>query len=383
MGKTKKSAANAAADQKTDATPVASDETDVTDILRPWDKPVDGEALLAEIVKQIRAHMSITRTAAQAVALWIVYTHVCNEFRISPILGVVSPTRRCGKTTLLTIIGFLAQRALATTNITPAALFRAMNAGTPTLLVDEIDSFGGQQNGLRGILNSGHARESAYVMRTVGKHAVQFMTWGPKVLAQIGSLPSTLEDRAIVVHLRRKAPHEEVRKLHAQSKAEFAPLAQKIMRWAQDNAQHLGAIEPEMPPKLHDRAEDNWRPLLAIAERIGGSWPQHARKAARLLSDASAEQNAAHGEMLLQDLRGILGKRTVKAIESAEMITALRELEDRPWPVIFNGRLITKAKLAALLRPFGIKPKLQRDGGRVFRGYVVADFTDAFERYAA
>jgi putative DNA primase/helicase len=37
---------------------------------------------------------------------------------------------------------------------------------------------------------------------------------------------------------------------------------------------------------LHDRAADNWRPLLAIADAAGGAWPERARKAALTLAAA-------------------------------------------------------------------------------------------------
>ena len=384
MKKSKKSAVNAAADPKTGITSVVPVSAEVVaNSPGPWEKPVDGQALLADIVRHLRAYMSISRPAAIAVALWILYSYTYNEFRISPILGVVSPTRRCGKTTLLTIVGFLSRRALATARITAAAIYRAMSDYEPTLIVDEIDSFLGKRNDLRGILNSGHARETAYVVLTVGKHAVQYTTWGPKVLALIGSLPSTLEDRSVVVQLRRKAPHEKVKTLGVDSQVEFEPLARKIARWAEDNARHLAAMNPSVPDKLHDRAADNWFPLLAIAERIGGQWPSRAREAALQLSDPGAAQNSAHGEMLLQDIQGILREKDAKVIESAKLVAALGEMEDRPWPTLFSGRTITKARLAALLRPFGIAPKLLRVGEMVFRGYVAADFKDAFERYAA
>ena len=37
-----------------------------------------------------------------------------------------------------------------------------------------------------------------------------FSTWGARMLALIGRLPATLEDRAIVLPMRRRAPGEAV-----------------------------------------------------------------------------------------------------------------------------------------------------------------------------
>jgi len=36
-----------------------------------------------------------------------------------------------------------------------------------------------------------------------------------------------------------------------------------------------------MPAGIFNRAADNWRPLLAIADLAGGEWPERARQAAQ------------------------------------------------------------------------------------------------------
>ena len=41
-----------------------------------------------------------------------------------------------------------------------------------------------------------------------------------------------------------------------------------------DHASELREADPVVPPELHDRAADNWRPLLAIADLVGGEWPE-------------------------------------------------------------------------------------------------------------
>ena len=44
--------------------------------------------------------------------------------------------------------------------------------------------------------------------------------------------------------------------------------------------QRLAEADPDVPDELHDRAADNWRPLLDIANAVGGDWPERARAAA-------------------------------------------------------------------------------------------------------
>ena len=61
-------------------------------------------------------------------------------------------------------------------------------------------------------------------------------------------------------------------------------LRSQAARWAADNFSKLTDPEPSIPDALNDRAADNWRPLLAIADLAGGAWPGKAREAACLLS---------------------------------------------------------------------------------------------------
>ena len=75
-------------------------------------------------------------------------------------------------------------RPLAASSITPASLFRVVELVRPTLLIDEADTFATDNDELRGIINSGHSRDSAHVIRTVGDdhEPRSFSTWCPKLL---------------------------------------------------------------------------------------------------------------------------------------------------------------------------------------------------------
>ena len=77
-------------------------------------------------------------------------------------------------------------------------------------------------------------------------------------------------------------------------------LFQHSPRLAQDLGDDLAFAEPSIPSALGDRAADNWRPLLAIADAVGGHWPETARQAAIVL--AGTLRKADHGEK--RDPRG-------------------------------------------------------------------------------
>src|SRR5262245_35877077 len=72
-----------------------------------------------------------------AVSLWILHTHLVQQFIISPRLALTSPVRGCGKTTLIAVLELLVARARRTDHISPAAVFRLVDQEHPTLLIDE------------------------------------------------------------------------------------------------------------------------------------------------------------------------------------------------------------------------------------------------------
>jgi hypothetical protein len=132
---------------------------------------------------------------------------------------------------------------------------------------------------------------------------------------------------------------------------------------------------------LDDRARDNWRALVAIADCAGGPWPERARQAARLLSGGVEEGAGAPAVQLLADLHELFAERGAERLASADLVEALVAREDRPWPEWKGGRPLTVRQLARLLGRFGIAPKAIRLGDRTPRGYEREQFTDAFARY--
>jgi hypothetical protein len=123
---------------------------------RPWPDPIDGAALLTDLEAAIVAHAVLPGGAAVAMALWIVHTHCLAAAAITPRLAIVSPTKRCGKTTVLKLLGALASKPLAAASLTPAVLCRVVEAFSPTILVNEAATFLADQDELRGVLNAGH-----------------------------------------------------------------------------------------------------------------------------------------------------------------------------------------------------------------------------------
>lgn len=357
----------------------------------PADEDVDGAALLDEIVAFLTTYIVMPHESAEAIALWIAHTYAMDSWGVTPLLALSSPTKRCGKTTLLRGIRGLVRRPLAASGISAAAIYRLVEEHEPTLLIDEMDSMKENED-LRGVLNSGHTRDLAFIIRCAGEGANieprRFSTWCPKVLAHIGRLPGTLEDRAVQIPMRRKLPGERRERLRRRDlDAQLRPIRRRLARWAQDAQPELKGLDPVMPPALDDRATDNWEPLIAIADVAGGHWPGVARAAAIALSldrdDDEADENP--GLLLLADLHHLLETGALDAedgISADAACEALRRLDERPWASWGKGRDgLQSVHLGRLLRPFKLKSKQVRSGGKVGRRYPTDALREAMARY--
>lgn len=359
--------------------------------ITPHPQPVSGAELLNELTASVRRFVCLPEHAAPAIALWVVYSYiVIPHGHIAPNLAITSPEKRCGKSTLLTWLYRVVAKPLFAANITTAAIYRTISAWQPTLLIDEADSFLGESGDeLRGILNSGHTRETAYVVRSVGdEHEPRhFSTWGAKAVALIGKLEgkySTLADRSIEIQLRRRMATDKIEKLRHADMKHFQMLAERCLRFAIDHSETIGKAKPELP-ELHDRAADNWEPLLAIADMAGSHYPRLARTVALALSggevDTGTESSGSLGVQLLTDLHRFFSERTADSYPTTQLLTHLTGIDDAPWATFAKGKAMTPRHLSRWLQPYGILPRPIRLGETVAKGYRVADFKDAFARY--
>lgn len=370
----------------------------------PWPEAVNGAELLEEIARNIERFVVLGKWVIEAVSLFVLHSYAFHLRDAVAYLGIESPEHRCGKSTLLDVLGLLVRGPERAANISPSALFRVIAETQPTLLIDEADTFL-KNDELKGILNSGYQRRGAYVVRVSSEvsncgtaagnggngkvngegdgegpggssRLVRFSCWCPKAIARIGRLPQTLADRCIVFVMQRKLPGETCDRL---KELDAKKLRQMCARFVQDHAEEISQAQPAVPAGLNDRAADIWEPLLALADLAGGDWPERARKAAVGLSGRAQEGDPMG--TLLMDLLEFFMRSGQERVFTRTMADWLNLSEDRPWMTLRKGGKVTAQWLGQQLHAFGLRPKTMRIGDQRGKGYEYSQMQEVFRRY--
>src|SRR5262249_25938274 len=202
-----------------------------------------------------------------ALSLWTLNTWTFESFDIAPYLSITSPTRRCGKTVLMTMLYWLCRRGEESDSMSKAAGYRSGETRRPNLVLREGGWGMHPKDERQGILCGGFER-NGFVEVCEGEGLAiatrLFSTFCPKAFGLIGQLTATLTDRSIVIPMRRKMPSEKAERLRRRDSEAHAQLRRQCLRWANDNAAVLAQVTPPALPALNDRANDLWEPLLAI-----------------------------------------------------------------------------------------------------------------------
>jgi putative DNA primase/helicase len=355
--------------------------------INPWTEKVQGTALVDATIEAIKKHVILSDEQALAVALWIIHAHALDSAEHSPRLHIASPVKRCGKTRLLTTVATMVPRPLMTENITQAALFRIIEKAQPTVLMDEADLLLKDNDDLKSMLNAGYGRNGTAIRTAGDDHDVKlFNVWAPVVIAGIGWIPDTIEDRSITISLRRRKKDEDITRLRSNRTGHLKQIGRQVARWVDDNKIALGNADPELPEDLGDREHDNWRPLIAVADLISEALGKRARAAALHISRDETKDDEGANVLCLGDVAKIFVDKKADHLSSEEIIRELCRMDERPWSSWRKGNPMTTHSLSRLLKPFGIKPEQIRVGtaaGDKIRGYHAAPVKEAKERYVA
>ena len=215
--------------------------------------------------------------------LWTVGTYFFILFNAYPYV-YLGGTKRCGKTKALTLAFCLAFNAIFSANISTSSVFRLIQSGRCTLLIDEVEQLANpeRRQDFRSLLLSGY-KKGELVYRTEKnrreKHFPEgFEVYSPKMLANIRGLEDVLEDRCISFTLKRSRNLEivnreidfnspvwqEIRdKLHALFLTYWREVADLYEAFSVGSA----CCEPDCDTSfLSARELELWKPIIVLAQ---------------------------------------------------------------------------------------------------------------------
>jgi hypothetical protein len=341
--------------------------------------------ILDDIENQLKRRV-VLKSEAHYVAetLWIAHTYFISELDFSPRLAIWSPEKRCGKTLNLEIVELLSKKARRTSSMSPSVLYRMISLDETTVfLIDESDRIFSKKadkeraEAMTSIINTGFKRgSSVWRCKPNTLEPEEFSTFAPVALAGIGtsSIPDTVQDRALVIEMRRKFPNETIEEFQSdEEEAIFSPLREALDSWSQEIRDQIRPCRPELPNELHSRAKDCWKPLFKIATYAGSDWLEKARKASLELSlNEADDDDKSYSLRLLSDCREVFD---CIELGSQALVERLCEIEEAPYG--HGDHRLNTASLARNLKTYGIRPTRTNK----LRLYRREDFQEAWDRY--
>jgi putative DNA primase/helicase len=356
----------------TDSTESNPPESDRPALLDP--RNINGLGLAKALLADLKAHCYLAPHAATAIVLWTLHTYAIGHRDFSPILALTSDTPETGKSTVLDWLATVVSNPLATSNPSARILIPIVNECEPTLLLDDISRIGSR---LSDLLVTGHKKSKASILAPGKKNQPlsRLSTWAPKAIARIGHIPEVIASRSIEIQMDCKPAALKLKRPDPRQRNEA--LALDAAQWVMVHSKAIAAATPELPPSIGNRLRDNWEPLLAIADLLGGQWPVQAREA--LLKLRNDQDTASSTDiLLLNGIRSYFKRSKVTTAFTDEILTWFNAEFNLNTP---KNRLTAKT-LAAALSHFKIRSNhtVRRDS-HTAKGYYLTWFTGAFERY--
>lgn len=262
---------------------------------------------IEELYSRVRAfyvaHLDLQEdTLFDVMAAWTLATYRQEEISFAPYLFFLGPVAS-GKTRALECLHQLCFKAIMATSTSSAALYRAIQAWHPTLLLDEAQIYSNEDRAeILAILNNGY-RRGQYVLRVerLGKNGQfelsTFDVFGCKAVAGTEELFRSLQSRTIVFQMSKATRKvqffldtEEAKTLRAQ----LAYYRDKNRGDALFSFSELGRLQ-DLEKLGNSRLGELFYPLIWIAptDEISDKLLTYARKVAGNLADE--EQASTEG----------------------------------------------------------------------------------------
>jgi Protein of unknown function (DUF3631) len=368
----------------------------------PFDDSRYNPATLVEDIA--RRYLAMRPHVRVIYILFIIASHIYDQFRVAPRALLTSEGPDSGKTTALEVARSLMFRPNEEVFGTAAALRDHLSLGSCSVALDEADLYDpATRQALLLLWNLGHTRTQRAVMAG-GQRKVTSL-FAPIIAAGLGRILGQAQlSRTFVLGM---SPYttDDAPSSNWWAPADDGPESAEARKAELDTVyaylRHCAGVwkidrQPPMPAGIARRSADNFRSLLAVADACGGEWPQRAREAAVALASAmSTEQPKVlilrHGLMLFDRFEADwleVGRfnRELRDLGAAELdwnaYCGASGLEQSPHPITVSeeGRLLSSAGVKSHAMWSPDVPRARRKPGDCRRVYVRGDFEEALRK---
>jgi hypothetical protein len=298
-------------------------------------------------------------------ALWTIGTYFHVLFNAYPYV-YLGGTKRSGKTKALTVASCLAFNAIFSANISTSSVFRLIQSGRCTVLIDEIEQLANpeRRQDFRSLLLSGY-KKGGLVYRTEKnsreRHVPEaFEVYSPKMLANIRGLEDVLEDRVIPFIMKRSinlqivnreidlnSPvWQEIRdKLYALFLTYWREVADLYEAFSVGSVCSVGSEPDNDMSFLSARELELWKPIVVLAQffqkHLSLTGSQHTQPtlptlilnlARRKSRERQVEEMTETGEnILVQTLLDVVQSDGYYSLKQIRMAVAASFDEEQKW----------------------------------------------------
>jgi len=205
--------------------------------------------------------------------LWCIGTYFFHLFNAYPYI-FLQGVKKSGKTKILTVASLLCFNAIFSNNMSTSAIFRLIQSGRCTLLLDEAEKFSTKERAqeIRNLLLSGY-KKGAKVYRTekTGKERLvpeSFEVYSPKMLASISGYEDILEDRGFLVVTKRGKDKAIMNREPKDTDAYWQELRDKLYVFYLTNFSEICEVSEEVKlgGKASGREAELAKPILTLAQ---------------------------------------------------------------------------------------------------------------------
>jgi len=304
--------------------------------------------------------------------LWSIGTYFFILFNAYPYL-YIGGMKRVGKTKLLQLLYCMTFNAIFSGNMSTAALFRLVQSGRCTVLLDETEKLSSPEKveDFRSLLLNGYKRGGLVwrVNKDTGRPE-PYEVYAPKAIANIKGLEDVLEDRTISIIIKRGKNPEIINREVDILDPKWQQLRDMLYIFMLERFSEVCELNDDSElfgegvEEIRERERELWRPILVLAKYFDkwqpGLYDKILEFAKRKVREKQIENLTETSEyILVQTLLEMVKKDAFYRVKSIKDAMILKFEESPSW---INTRWIGRA-----LKRLGFTEKRRLGTGYEYR----------------